>query len=183
MTENNQQRPILIASFSRVSAPARRGGPPPRLIHRSSLITHHRLTPFLFNTNKTNRIIIPTRAPLKTKDKQFSIPHKSADPGTGNPACALQFCIAALRRDTSRQLSVCRASKQQQIPVRILDEEIPGAPGLLFQRLVKRDTSGPKLKKKQLDLFRCSRRSWIPTTVPPDHGPSIRVLAPRHTSD
>ena len=137
------------ARFSRLLRPA------PRLTHRSSLISHNCLTPFLFNTNKTNRIIIPMRAPLKTKDKRFSIPHKSAYRGTGNPACALRFCIAPLRRDASRQLSVCRASKQQQIPVRILDDEIPGAPGLLFQRLVKGNTSGPKLKKKQLDLFRC----------------------------
>jgi len=44
------------ARFSRVSAP------PPRLIQHSSLTTHHRLTRFLFNTNKTNRIIIPMRA-------------------------------------------------------------------------------------------------------------------------
>jgi hypothetical protein len=146
---NRLKTAICSTRFSRVSAP------PPRLIHRSSLITHNRLTRFLFNTNKTNRIIIPTRAPLKTKDKRFSIPHKSAYRGTGNPACALRFCIVPLRRDTSRQLSVCRASKQQQIPVRILDDEIPGAPRLLFQRLVKGNTSGPKLKKKQLDLFRC----------------------------
>src|SRR5580658_10662633 len=70
MTENNQQRPKLIASFSGVSAA------PPRLIHHKSPITHRRLTPFLFSTNKPHRIIIPMRAPLKTKDKQFSIQYK-----------------------------------------------------------------------------------------------------------
>src|SRR5271156_4626769 len=82
MIENKQQRPILIASFSAVFAPARRGGPahrggapPPPLYHKSPL-TKHRLAPFLFNTKKTNRIIIPMRAPLKTKDKQFSIQYK-----------------------------------------------------------------------------------------------------------
>src|SRR5271170_5040605 len=51
MTENKQQRPILIASFSAISAPARRGGPAPHLAQRSSLVTHHCLTPFLFDTN------------------------------------------------------------------------------------------------------------------------------------
>jgi predicted enzyme related to lactoylglutathione lyase len=80
MTENNQQRPKLIASFSGVSAA------PPRLIHHKSPITHRRLTPFLFSTNKPHRIITPMRAPLKTKDKQFSIQYKLTVGSIGLPA-------------------------------------------------------------------------------------------------
>jgi hypothetical protein len=49
---------------------------------------------------------------------------------------------------------VCRSSEQEQIPIVILDDEILGAPRLPFQRLLKDNTSGPKLKKKQLDLRR-----------------------------
>src|SRR5271155_417894 len=81
MIENKQQRPILIASFSAASAP------PPRVIHHSSLITHNRPTSFLFSTNKTNRIIVLIRAPMKTKEKQFPIPYKFAVGSTGHPAC------------------------------------------------------------------------------------------------
>src|SRR6516165_4977643 len=51
---------------------------------------------------------------------------------------------------------VCRSSKQQQIAIRILDDEIPGAPRLLFQLLVKGNTCGLKFEKQQLDLIRCS---------------------------
>ena len=114
MIENKQQRPILIASFSAVFAPARRGGAPPRLIHNCP-------TPFLFNTNKTNRIIIPPSAPLKTKDKRFSIQYKFAFGGTGLPAvagnpaclprqaCALRFCIVPLRHDNDVFQSVMLA--------------------------------------------------------------------------
>ena len=59
------------------------------------------------------------------------------------------------------------AGKQQQIPIRILDDEILGAPRLLFQRLVKGNTSGLKLKKQQLDLVRSSdghryRQQFLP---------------------
>ena len=74
MTENKQQRPILIASFSAISAP------PPRLIHRSSPITCPSLTSFLFRTNKPNKITIPLRPLLKTKEKHFSIQYKSLRP-------------------------------------------------------------------------------------------------------
>ena len=64
-------------------------------------------------------------------------------------------------------LSVRGSSKQQQIPIWILDDEILGAPRLLFQRLVKGNTSGLKLKKQQLDLVRCSdghrcRQQFVP---------------------
>jgi hypothetical protein len=65
------------------------------------------------------------------------------------------------------QLLVCGSSKQQQIPIRILDDEILGAPRLPFQRPVKGNTSGLKLKKQQLDLVRCSdghryRQQFLP---------------------
>ena len=53
-------------------------------------------------------------------------------------------------------LLVYGSGKQKQIPIRILDDEIPGAPRLLFQSLVKGNTSGLKLKKQQLDLVRRS---------------------------
>jgi hypothetical protein len=45
-------------------------------------------------------------------------------------------------------LLVCGSGKQQQIPIRILDDEILGAPRLLFQLLVKGNTSGLKFKKQ-----------------------------------
>src|SRR6202522_4741014 len=60
---------FLIASFSAVSAPARRGGPAPHL-------THHYLSSFLFRTNKPHRITILLRPLLKTKEKGFSIQYK-----------------------------------------------------------------------------------------------------------
>ena len=82
MIENKRQRPILIGSFSGVSLPARRGGPPPRP-------THHCLTSLLFRTNKPNKINILLSAPLKTKEKQFSIQYKFAYLGTATPRCAL----------------------------------------------------------------------------------------------
>src|SRR5580658_10669621 len=59
LTHSQQTRKhFLIASFSAVSAPARRGGPAPHL-------THHRLTSFLFRTNKPHRITILMRPLLK----------------------------------------------------------------------------------------------------------------------
>src|SRR5580704_3295842 len=66
-------------------------------------------------------------------------------------------------------LSVYGSSKQQQVPIRIVEDEILGAPSLLFQRPVKGDTSGLKLKKQQLDLVRCSdghgyRQQFLPIT-------------------
>jgi hypothetical protein len=71
LTRSQQTRKhFLIASFSAIFAPA------PHLTHHSSRITPPRLTPFLISTNKPHRIIIPLRAPLKTKEKQFSIPYK-----------------------------------------------------------------------------------------------------------
>ena len=45
-------------------------------------------------------------------------------------------------------LLVCGPGKQKQIPIRIFDDEILGAPGLLFQRLVKGNPTGLKFKKQ-----------------------------------
>jgi hypothetical protein len=71
VTRSQQTRKhFLIATFFGTLPPA------PRLTHHSSLITHHCLTPFLFDTNKTHRIIILMRTLLKTNEKQFSIRYK-----------------------------------------------------------------------------------------------------------
>src|SRR5271165_2339651 len=70
---------FLIANFSAISAPARRGGPVLRLSNHDSPIAS-----FLFDTNKAHRIIIPMRAPLKTKEKQFSIRYKFAARNSGS---------------------------------------------------------------------------------------------------
>jgi hypothetical protein len=61
------------------------------------------------------------------------------------------------------------SSKQKQIPIRILDDDILGAPRMHVQRLVKVNSSGPKLKKQQLDLVRCSdghryQQQFLPIT-------------------
>ncbi len=57
LTRSQQTRKhFLIATFSGLSAPA------PRLTHHSSLITHHYLTSFLFDTNKqTRKNLTPSR--------------------------------------------------------------------------------------------------------------------------
>jgi hypothetical protein len=90
MIENKQQRPMLFASFSGISAPA------PHLTHHSSLITRHCLAPFLFDTNKPRKIIIPLRALLKTKEKQFSIRYKFALRGKSSPAAEAILPLACL---------------------------------------------------------------------------------------
>ena len=59
---------FLIASFSGSFALS------PRLTSRDPRIA----PPFLFNTNKAHRIIIPISALMKTKEKKFSIQYKSA---------------------------------------------------------------------------------------------------------
>jgi hypothetical protein len=83
LTRSQQTRKhFLIASFSDISAPA------PHLIHHSSLIASHCVTPFLIDTNKTHRIITLTKALAKTKEKRFSIRYKFAIRGTGSPAAA-----------------------------------------------------------------------------------------------
>ena len=58
----------------------------PLLTHHSSLITHHRLTSFLFDTNKPHRIIILVSLPMKTKEKPHSIRYKFADRAVSLPA-------------------------------------------------------------------------------------------------
>ncbi len=71
------------------------------------------------------------------------------------------------RKDRINRLNiwlVCGSSKQQQqIPLRILDDEILGAPRLLFQRLLKDNASGLKLKEQQLDLIA------VPTVIKADN--------------
>ena len=86
LTHSQQTRKLfLIASFSAISAPARRGEPLPHLTHHLSRITHRCPTPFLFDTNEPHKIIILPRALLKTKEKQFSIRYKFAVASTGLP--------------------------------------------------------------------------------------------------
>src|SRR5271163_2224833 len=66
---------------------------------------------------------------------------------------------STIERSTIERSTIERSTgsrEQQQIPIRILDDEIPGAPGLFFQRLVKSNTRRLKLKKQQLDLLRSS---------------------------
>ena len=50
----------------------------PLLTHHWSLITRHRLTSFLFDTNKSHKIIVLASLPMKTKEKQLSIRYKFA---------------------------------------------------------------------------------------------------------
>jgi hypothetical protein len=67
LTHSQQTRKLfLIASFWASLAPA------PHLTNHDSRKT----APFLFNTNKAHKIIILMKAPLKTKEKRFSIPYK-----------------------------------------------------------------------------------------------------------
>ena len=71
------------------------------------------------------------------------------------------------RRFQAWPLLVRGSGEQQQIAIRIFDDEIPGAPRLLFQPLVEGDTGGLKLKKQQLDLVRRSdgqrcRQQFLP---------------------
>ena len=118
MIENKQQRPKLIASFSAVLAPTKTKTPAPRL-------THHRLTAFLFNTNKPHKITVPKRTLLKTKEKQFPIQYKFAlrcarPPATdglpaaaGDVACALRFRGGATVTTPRRPTHVFHFSNRQ----------------------------------------------------------------------
>jgi hypothetical protein len=58
------------------------------------------------------------------------------------------------------------SSKQQQIPIRIFDDEILGAPRLLFQCLVKGNPGGLKFKEAQTTLLVADSRTADPTYVP-----------------
>jgi hypothetical protein len=82
-------------------------------------------------------------------------PRHERDPSTAR--CFASRTSRFAQDDTSNVLGlvvlVGGSGKQQQIPIRILDDEILGAPGLLLQLLVKGNISGLKLKKQQLDLF------------------------------
>ena len=65
----------VCATFSPAAAPL--------FTHHLSLITyhcltHHRLTSFLFDTNKPHKIIILMRTLMKTKENRFSIRYKFA---------------------------------------------------------------------------------------------------------
>src|SRR5277367_3822413 len=140
MIENKQQRPILIASFSAASAP------PPRVIHHSSLITHNRPTSFLFSTNKTNRIIVLIRAPMKTKEKQFSIPYKFAVGSTGHPACPERT-----RRACALQCRARRKSAKQKIngkPASDQNQPRPGSRSPIAQQDDKNYASPNNIKRR-----------------------------------
>ena len=70
---------VLIAGVCATFSPAAA----PLFTHHLSLITyhcltHHRLTSFLFDTNKPHKIIILVSLPMKTKEKQLSIRYKFA---------------------------------------------------------------------------------------------------------
>ena len=67
-----------------------------RAVLRPALTTHHCLTSFLFATNKANKTIILMRAPMKTKEKQFSIRYKFALRGAGLPAEGGQSCLCCV---------------------------------------------------------------------------------------
>jgi len=67
--------------------------------------------------------------------------HVSKGRDTGCP------CIMGSQMWAMRVL-VCGAGKQQQIAIGIFDDEIPGAPGLLFQRLEEADSSALKFQKQ-----------------------------------
>jgi len=122
LTRSQKTRKLfLIASFSAISAPARHGGPAPH-----HLTNHNpRIAPFLFDTNKPHKIIILTRALMKTKEKQFSIRYRFALRSIGLPAaggkscksprraCPLRSCIGALRSH-SDQMRTGRIARRRQ---------------------------------------------------------------------
>src|SRR5215469_4718224 len=58
----------------------------------------------------------------------------------------------------SRGASLSGSRKQQQVPIRIFDDESFRAPRFFSQLLLKRNTGRLKLKKKCLDLLRRSDR-------------------------
>jgi hypothetical protein len=66
----------------------------PHPTHHSSLTTRHRVTPFLFDTNKPHKIITVVSLPLKTEEKLRSIRYKFAVGSTGLPAVAGHLACA-----------------------------------------------------------------------------------------
>ena len=91
LTHSQQTRKhFLIGTIRPTSTPA------PLPTHHLSLIPHHRLTSFLFDTNKPHKIIILVSLPLKTKEKQFSIRYKFTLRGMGMPA---EVCPGTLIAD------------------------------------------------------------------------------------
>src|SRR5271154_5729827 len=87
--------------------------PKPAPALRAPAVTTYKspLTPFLFDTNKTHRIIILLRPLLKTKEKQFSIRYKFAR-GTATLGCAPRFQIVAPRNHSNQIKCV-----QARVPV------------------------------------------------------------------
>ena len=51
--------------------------------------------------------------------------------------------LPALSQPAASWLLICGSGKQQQIPIRIFDDEVFGAPRLLLQFLVKGNAGGP----------------------------------------
>ena len=87
-------------------------------------VTTHQspITPFLFDTNKTHRIITLPRPLLKTKEKQFSIRYKFAVGSIGNLACAPRFCIGALRNQSNQTKSAQAGLPMLPVP-RVAEHE------------------------------------------------------------
>jgi hypothetical protein len=56
-------------------------------------------------------------------------------------------------RSLLRLASIRRAGEQQQVAVRVIHDEIPCAPGLVLERLVKRDAGRLKLEEQLLDFL------------------------------
>jgi seryl-tRNA synthetase len=98
LTPSQQKRKhFLIASFSGISAPT------PDVTNR-----HSRTESFLFDTNKTPRIIILIRTLMKTKEKRFSNRNNFAVGGTANLACALWLWVG-LSQHRSKQIKCAQA--------------------------------------------------------------------------
>ena len=117
----------------------------------------------------------------KLTDKSWCSKSGSQDIGTSAVGRGNRFSdnACSLRKLRFRCL-VCGPRKQQQIPIRILDDESLGAPGLPLQRLAKIDARGLKLKKQQLDLirrgdsYRCRQQFLATARRRFDHGPLDR---------
>jgi hypothetical protein len=102
---------FLIARFSGISAP-------------TPDVTNHysRTESFLFDTNKTPRIIILIRTLMKTKEKRFSIRYKFALRGIGNLACALRLWVGVLQ-SRSEQIKSAQP-RLPTLPLNFHDAEV-----------------------------------------------------------